>query len=103
LTTEQLQNGGITPVLAALTPGEYVIPKNQVNAMLNPQNMAINDFTNASMGIGGIGGQVGSSVNHTVNNNWNVAIHQGNAGGMSDSQVRAYNQMQTDRSLKRFG
>lgn len=103
LTTEQLQNGGITPVLAALTPGEYVVPKNQVNAMLNPQNMAINDFTNASMGIGGIGGQVSSSVNHTINNNWNVAIHQGNAGGMSDSQVRAYNQMQTDRSLKRFG
>jgi len=121
LQQEQSQNGGIRPILAALTPGEYVVPRGEVNSLIKsgfvknfaiggfvgdatPQLLQTNDYTNQNFGIGtGSNNPIdNSSTNNNVTNNWNVTLHSNNPGGMSDSQIRAYNQAQTERAIKRF-
>jgi hypothetical protein len=101
---------GTKPVLAALTPGEYVIPRDQVNSMLsaNPKPYRLNNLANMSAYSGIDTGNNGSTVttnnrSYAVSNNWNINYNPSNPNSMSDSQVRAYNQMQTERTVKRFG
>jgi hypothetical protein len=101
---------GTKPVLAALTPGEYVIPRDQVNSMLsaNPKPYRLNNLANTNAYSGVDTGNSGSSLttnnrSYAVSNNWNINYNPSNPNSMSDSQVRAYNQMQTERTVKRFG
>lgn len=106
LNTEYLQNGGTNPILAALTPGEYVIPKNQVNDLLNPKFSPIQNLKNTppSLAISnGTTNNQSSDKYYSVSNNWSINYSPDNLNSMSDSQIRAQNQMQAERSFSRFG
>ncbi len=102
---------GTKPVLAALTPGEYVINRDQVKSLLESgqkpyQLQDINNlsaYSGANVGGGNSNSQTNNQQSYAVHNNWNINYDHNNPNSMSDSQVRNYNEAQAQRTFKRFG